>query len=175
MKKVLSTLILFLSFVAIAQEDLTLSEDLTVTNGQELSYNTLDLNGFDLELRNNSSLTVVNLLGPGNVSTISNGNTGNNAQPILNVTGYLDCENLTFEGQQAYSSDSQFTPCVSLSINQPNLDIRELPMGLSYKVISLSGQKNISGITDLNTINQLPRNQIFILKVEGFKAVKVIY
>lgn len=172
MKQILTALVLCFSLMTFAQEDLTLSADLTLNSGQEQTYNTLDLNGFDVVLGNNSSLTVVNLIGPGNVSTQSNANPNSPSAAILIVTGFIDCGNLTFEGNQSFSTSSNFTSCDTLNTNEFTLNVRELPMGEKYQVILYTGQVIMDGVIDEQTFNKLPRKEFFIMKVEGYNAKK---
>lgn len=172
MKQFFTILVLCLSLFGFAQEDRTLTEDLTINPNNDLVYNTLDLNGFDVLIKNNASLTVVNLIGPGNVDTQSNGNSS--PQPILNVTGFLDCDSVTFNGQQAWNDASNFTACNTLSVPTFTLNLFEIPNGHNYQIVGLTGQIIREGVTDSNTLHELPKNQFFILKVDGYKALKTI-
>jgi len=134
------------------------------------------------------------------VSLTQNTSYGNNcgvAQPTtpitingdLNLNGYtlnLRNVNLTVTGNLngggTISHCGNSTLCVRGAVqNNPNLNdlsctlsIEEYTFQLNYTIYNLKGEIIKKGFTNNRMYSDLPKKEILILKVEGFKPVKIM-
>lgn len=166
MKKSLLLLMLFIGVTVSAQttvdlsgltSDITLGEDCSSSETPEAFITTGDanLNTFKVTLRNSTLRVNGNINGPGRITACGNSNsemclTGSvQNNPNLNGVTIVDCNTLNID--------------TFVSVN-------EIPKNLNYIVYNTLGQVISKG----NTTNlDLPRNVIFLLKVEGFKTKKL--
>lgn len=113
-----------------------------------------NLNGYTVHLRNANLKVNGNINGGGSISGCG--------QSSFCKTGVI-------QNNPSYSP-SLLVNCSVLSMEEFH-DISEIPRGLKYAVYDMTGRLLSKGNTDAL---KLPRNTIFILKVEGFKVKKLI-
>ena len=114
----------------------------------------VNLNGFELHLKNANLRINGNLNGPGEITHCNNDNSH------LCITGFTN-NNPNLSNLQ----------CIVLSIERFEL----IPQNyfLNYKIYNLTGKLLLEGKTNENFYNDLPKDQILIIKVDKFKAFKL--
>ena len=150
----------------------TLTEHWTLQPNQEEHFDSVYLNGYNIDMRNNSTLIMNNVFGSGNISTQSNGSGSN--QPVLVINESYTCD-VTFNGNQSYSElDAPLNCDTTLSVPSNELDINNIEDGLRYYISYLDGKVFRQGKTGSNMLEGVNIGVVFILKVEGYKAVKLL-
>lgn len=176
MKKILIIATMLLTLTSIGQttinQNLVLSQNSNLTttgletntngncgvlNGNITINGNLDLNNQTLFLKQNTNLVVNGTITNGIIISCNNQNHNNTisvcANNITNVElNGINCNNNLSITQFQFSKD----------------------YGLKYKVYDMLGRLRIEGITNQNTLNEMPKNEILIIKVDTFKDLKFI-
>jgi len=170
--KTITQIALMLFTLITSAQTVTLSQHWTIQPGEHQEISELNLNGYDVVLKNASSLSVDRVYGTGNISTQSNGS-GNN-QPVLIINDSYGC-NVTFEGNQQWTELYMPVECDStLSTNDPlELNIKSIPIGIPYHVFTIEGKLLLKGITDENTYSYIQRGINVLLMVDGYKLKRL--
>lgn len=115
----------------------------------------LNLNGFKLRLKN--------------ATLIVNGN--------LNGSGEIDvCGQSTFCVNGVIQNNPVYDPealCNTLSSNEYELDISNIPINIRYRVYDISGKLLDEGFTDDDFYNSLPKQKMMIVLIKGYKHKKI--
>lgn len=155
-------LLLLITTSGFAQSSLTLTQNTTLGqncgNGRvtDAVYRDVNLNGFNLELRNVNLQVTGDLNGPGQITRCGNYDHSNlcvagGIQNNVN-TGGLTCSTLS-------TDEFVFTPD---------------NYGRDYTIFTLTGQQVAKGKTNEEMFKNLPVGVVLILKVEGFVGKKLI-
>lgn len=153
-------LLLLISSIGFTQ-NLSLTNDISLGqncgNGQhqKFTYNDVNLNGFTITLRNATLIVNNNLNGSGAIDKC-----GNQNNSFICVSGSIQ-NNPNLNG----------LTCQNLDV--PEFELSANNYGIMYSIFNLLGQKISQGFTNKNMFDGLPKD-VFILKVEGFKAKKLI-
>lgn len=115
----------------------------------------LNLNGFELTLKNVSLTVTGNINGPGAIDMCSNPNQNNSS---VCVNGVIQ-----------NSPNLNGLTC-TLSIEEFNFT---KDYGYWYRVYDIQGKLLSEGVTSPNTYNELPFNQILFVKITSFKMIKI--
>lgn len=124
---------------------------------QTITYQDVNLNGYNLDLRNVRLQVLNNLNGSGSITSC--GNPNQNSSSVC-VSGSIQ-NNPNLNGLSCTLSSEKF------NFTSENY------YGYSFKVYSLDGKLIQEGITSEKTYENLPKLKILLIKVEGFTALKV--
>ncbi len=127
-------------------------------NGQHqtFTYQDVNLNGYNIDLRNATLNVLHNLNGNGSITKCGNQNNSfvcvNGAiQNNPNLNG-LTCQNL----------------------NTENFVLSNESLDLNYKVFDILGKVVKTGKTSIDMYEDLSEKSLYIVKVEGYKPFKII-
>ena len=161
----MKTKFLFLAVVfttMIFGQSLSLTENTTLPlqggncgngNKTQLTFQYVNLNGYNLELRNVDLNVTQNINGPGSITTCGNQNNSS----------------ICYSGALQNNANLNGITCSSLST--PTFNIQR-DLGIKYAIYNINSQLIKEGYTVLDMFNDLPKNQILFLHVEGFKIEK---
>lgn len=121
-----------------------------------VTYQDVNLNNYKIILRNTTLIITGNLNGQGEIDKC-----GNQNNSFLCLYG-------TIQGTPNLNNLS----CQTLS--NDNFEFIQENYGLEFKVFDISGREISKGVTNANMFENLPKNQVLIVKVEGFKTKKLI-
>lgn len=160
----LKLLMLLFTIISTAQQQINLSgitQNMSI--GQDCSssqtpeqYRTtgdMNLNGKTVQLRNTYLEVTGNLNGSGSIAFCGNSS--------LCVRGVI---------QNNPNIESGLLNCSTLSVVE--FDFRR-DFDYNFEIYNLAGQKIKQGKTSINMLEDLPKNQVFIVRVENFKPFKV--
>lgn len=117
----------------------------------------LNLNGYTLYLKQGTTLKVNgNLNGGGQIKSC---NSGNNNNISVCVTGA--------------TQNSPNLNGLSCNLSLPSFDINK-DFNHYFQIYNLLGQKLKEGMTNLEMYNGLPKGEVLLVNIEGFKGFKTI-
>ena len=157
----MKTIILLLfTCISFAQTNLSLTSNISLGqdcgNGQHetFTYQDVNLNGYNIDLRNATLNVLGNLNGTGSITKC-----GNKNNSFVCVNGAIQ-NNPNLNG----------LTCQSLEV--PEFELIHSNYGIMYSIFNILGQKVSQGFTNEKMFENLP-NEVLILKVEGFKTKKI--
>jgi hypothetical protein len=157
-------LLLALFAVGVSAQNLSLTGNTTLGTNcgqgqpvQTMTYQDVNLNGYNLDLRNVRLQVLNNLNGSGSITSCGNPNQSNSS---VCVSGNIQ-NNPNLNGLSCNLSSEKFT------------FTSEKYYGYNFKVYSVEGKIIQEGTTNQTTYENLPKNQIILVKVEGFTALKI--
>ena len=162
MKK-LFTLTLLLTTVILQAQNLSLTSNMSLGEncgqGQPtttITYQDVNLNGYTLTLRNVNLVVTGNLNGGGEIKNCGN---PNQISSTVCVQGAIQ-NNPNLNG-------------LSCTLSSPKFELNETTYNLKYKAYNLQGRELQSGITTQDFYPNLPKNEVLIIKIEGYAPFKL--
>lgn len=130
-------------------------------------------NGYYVLFTSNSSITFENDITINGLDFTGAGNWVSNGTHHVswsNTTGQaLDLSNFTM----TFGSETCSYPENTLSNPEYELDLQNIPIGEDFYVLDIDGRILYTGITDVNTYTQLPKERILGLIVGKYKMKKL--
>jgi hypothetical protein len=162
MKKLL-TLTLLLTTVILQAQNLSLTSNTSLGDncgqGQPtttLTYQDVNLNGYTLTLRNVNLVVTGNLNGGGEIKNCGNPNQISSTVCV----------------QGAIQNNPNLNK-LSCTLSSPKFVLKQENYNLPYIAYNMLGQEIQKGETTESFYTKLPKEQILIIKVEGFEGFKI--
>ncbi len=135
-------------------ENITLGHDCGNGNHQVFTYQDVNLNGYNIDLRNATLKVLRNLNGSGSITKC-----GNQNNSFVCVNG-------------AIQNNPNLNGLTCNSLSNEKFELSDKTIGLNYTVYDLMGREVKSGKVDNSFYLTFPEIGFMIVKVENYKAFK---
>ena len=176
MKTIFTTIFLAITMIAGAQNlgTISLTQDSNFTStgveafggncgilSGEITVQDLNLNGFTLYLKQGTELTINgNLNGSGEIRLCN----GRDSYGSFSV-----CVNGSVQNDPQNTLSSLYCNSLSAPVFDINTDLNE-----PFVIYNLLGQEIKRGVTSVYMYSDLPKNTVYVVRVDGFEQFKII-